>query len=163
MKLRLWNCMQSAGLLAMVVMTSGCIGSIMTSMIKGGEMIDANYKAKILVSYREDGVAGSGEEISLVETPAGPAMLGRMPDGTGLLFKTHWRDEHGDHFAMYIGLGGIQGPGYEYIVPLDRRKNAVVLQYDGGTYEAIEIPGQAHRRPLPRPAAYYSERALIPK
>ena len=126
--------------------------------LDGGEIIDASYKPKVLVAFG----SGSGEQIALVETPAGPAMLARNFDGSGVLYKTRWRDEQGDHYSMCINLPNGGGAAYEFIVPADRRKNSLFLTYQPGSYKVVPLDG-GQRRPLPRPSAAYSMVTLAPK
>jgi hypothetical protein len=128
-------------------------------VLDGGELVNAHYKPKVLVSY----AANSGEEVALVETPAGPAMLTRIAGDMGLLHKSHWRDKQGDHFALAFNMPAGQGPGYEFIVPPDRMKYATMLIYRPGTYKAVKLDGHAGRRPLPRPSASYERITLIPR
>lgn len=140
---------------------ASCIG-VGNSALKGGEIVGAGYKAKVLVSYRPANGTRGGDEYSLVETAKGLAVLAWSPQSqAGVLFRTHWRDHWGDHFSEFIQMGTRQGPGYEFIVPSDRRKNGLLLTYSAGTYEGVRIEGQL--RPLPRPAAAYVMTVWVPK
>jgi hypothetical protein len=143
--------------LVLLLCSASCAG-LAESPLKGGEIVGAGYEAKALLSYRAVG----GEEYSLVETPNGVAMLLKDQKSKGeMLFRVHWRDHSGDHFAAFVEASGKQGPGYEFIVPADRTKNGLLLTYDPGTYEGVRIEGQL--RPMPRPAATYAMTVLVPK
>jgi hypothetical protein len=99
--------------LALIILLSnaGCMQALVTSLFKGGEMVGADYNAKVVVSYRPESGTATGEEFSLVETPKGLAMLLRdQKSKSGILFRTHWRDSLGDHFAAFVEGSGKQGP-----------------------------------------------------
>jgi hypothetical protein len=97
-------------------------------VLDGGEVIDGTFQPEVLTAYASE----SGEEVALIKTTAGPAMMARTGN-QGVLYRTHWRDEHGDHFAMAINLPTGQGPAYEFIVPADRSRTATMLTYAPGS------------------------------
>ncbi len=139
------------------VMSSGCTSMALSMVVNGGEIVPASYKpVKQLVAYRAEGPVPPKAEYSLVETQKGPFMLERTPEG-GFLFQIHWRDEMGDHYAASLKGGG----AWEFIVPLDRSKNAVRLDYPHGTYSLVDMDGK--KRPVALPSANVVQTLLIPK
>lgn len=125
----------------------GCgllLAACASMFMKGGALVKSNYKPnKILVSYRAEGPAPAGVEYQLIETADGPAIFERSPDGSGALFLTRWRDNDGDHFAGWVATSH----GYEFVVPVDRKKNAKRYVYPKGFYRLADVDGQT--RPVP--------------
>lgn len=116
-----------------------------SAFMKGGALVSSGYKpTKVLVAYQTQGPAPAGIEYQLIETPDGPAMFERSPDGSGALFLTRWRDVDGDHFAGWVATSH----GFEFVVPVDRTKNAKRYVYPKGTYRLVEVDGKT--RPVPK-------------
>ena len=112
--------------------------------MKGGSLVKAGYQAKkVIVSYRAEGIVPQGVKYLLIETETGQAIFEKSPDGSGALFQTRWRDDKGDHFAGWVATSH----GYEFIVPVDRTKEAKRFVYPAKTYTIKEIDGIA--RPVP--------------
>jgi len=151
--------------------SSGCASMLM----KGGTLVPSGYKVqKVIVAYRAEGTAPSRAQYFLVETDKGQAIFERSEDGSGALFQTHWLDDQGDHFAGWVSLlpgrgvplegSGIlfmKGPAYEFIVPLDRSKEARKFVYPKGTYRIRKINGIS--RPVPNSSFTKPVARLIPK
>jgi hypothetical protein len=118
----------------------GCASAFM----KGGSLVKAGYQTKkVIVSYRAEGIVPQGVKYLLIETETGQAIFEKSPDGSGALFQTRWRDDKGDHFAGWVATSH----GYEFIVPVDRTKEAKRFVYPAKTYTIKEIDGIA--RPVP--------------
>jgi len=118
----------------------GCASAFM----KGGSLVKAGYQTKkVIVSYRAEGVVPQGVKYLLIETETGQAIFEKSPDGSGALFQTRWRDDKGDHFAGWVATSH----GYEFIVPVDRAKEAKKFVYPAKTYTIKEIGGIL--RPVP--------------
>ena len=120
--------------LGILLLALGCASAFM----KGGSLVRAGYQPKkVIVSYRAEGTVPQGVKYLLVDTGTGEAIFERSPDGSGALFQTHWRDEKGNHFAGWVA----KSHGYEFIVPIDRKKEAKKFVYPKYTYEVKEIGG----------------------
>ncbi len=118
----------------------GCAPTLM----KGGSLVKAGYQAKeVIVSYRAEGIVPPGVKYLLIETGSGQAIFEKTADGSGALFETRWRDDKGDHFAAWVATSH----GYEFIVPVDRTKEAKKFVYPAETYAIKEIGGIS--RPVP--------------
>jgi hypothetical protein len=114
------------------------------SAMKGGSLVKAGYQPKkLLISYRAEGIVPQGVRYLLIDTGRGEAIFERSPDGSGALMQTHWRDDKGDHYAGWVA----RSYGFEFIVPLDRTKEAKKFAYPAGTYEVKKIGGIW--RPIP--------------
>jgi hypothetical protein len=126
--------------LVFLLLAIGCASAFM----KGGSLVGAGYQPpKVLVSYRTEGTAPAGVKYLLVRTETGEAIFEKSPDGSGALMQTYWRDDKGDHYAGWV----VRRHGYEFVVPLDRTKEASRYVYPGGTYELKQIGGVW--RPVP--------------
>ena len=124
----------------LVFIAFGCASAFM----KGGSLVKAGYQAKkVIVSYRAEGIVPPEVKYLLVDTENGEAMFEKSKDGSGTLFLTRWHDAQGDHFAGWVATSH----GYEFIVPVDRKKEAKKFVYPKGTYTLKEIGGQF--RPVP--------------
>ena len=115
-----------------IIFITGC-ATILNPMLMGGSIVNTEYQPKkILVSYHADGDVPKNAKYYLVETEQGEAILEKIDNGTSALIATHWRDELGDHFSSWVATG----PGFEFIVPLDRTKPASRYVYPMGQYSA---------------------------
>jgi hypothetical protein len=120
-----------------MILTSGC-AKMLNPMMMGGTLVHPEYKPpKILVSYRADGELSPDIKYYLVETEKGEAIFEEVKNGTSALFTTHWRDDRGDHFTSWVA----GGPGYEFIVPIDRSKPAHRYLYPVNQYKADRKKG----------------------
>ena len=121
-------------LFVIVFFALGCASAFM----KGGSLVRAGYQAKkVIVSYRAEGIVPQGVKYLLIETGTGQAIFEKSADGSGALFETRWRDDKGDHFAGWVATSH----GYEFIVPVDRAKEAKRFVYPAKTYTVKEISG----------------------
>lgn len=126
--------------------------------MKGGELVSSGYKAKkVLVTYRGEGILPPGVQYSLVQIENGEAVFEESEDGSGTLFKIHWADDRGDHFAGWVATSH----SYEYVIPADRTKKAFKYVYPAGTYGIEEINGIA--RPVANDPKAEPVATLIPK
>ena len=123
-----------------LVAGTGCASMFM----KGGSLVKEGYQPKkIVVSYKAVGTVPTGVEYQLVETEKGTAIFERSPDGSGVLFETHWKDGQGDHFAGWVATSH----GYEFVVPTNRKKEAKKFVYPKGFYFLTTINNI--ERPVP--------------
>ncbi|HUL22957.1 MAG TPA: hypothetical protein VLZ10_15985 [Thermodesulfobacteriota bacterium] len=121
-------------LFLVVFFVLGCASAFM----KGGSLVRAGYQAKkVIVSYRAEGIVPQGAKYLLIETGTGQAIFEKSADGSGALFETRWHDDKGDHFAGWVATSH----GYEFIVPVDRKKEAKKFVYPAKTYTVKEISG----------------------
>jgi hypothetical protein len=135
---------------AFLIFVSGCTSIAASMCLHGGSYInDEKTIEKVIIRYRTEQLESQGVQYRLVQTKKGMAIFERSPDGSGSLFETHWTDQDGDHFALwiYIAGGGDQMPGYEFVVPEDRTQNAKLYIYPYGTYLIQVIDGV--KRPVP--------------
>lgn len=117
-----WVCLGAA-----VLLLSGCASAFM----KGGALVDRGYQPnKVLVTYRAEGTVPQDVVYQLVETEWGPGIYEKSPDGSGAIFLLHWQDGQGDHFGGWVATSS----GYEFVVPLDRTRNAKKYFYVAGTF-----------------------------
>jgi len=106
--------------------------------------IDRNYiPSREIVSYRKEGKTVLQDKVfKLIEHKQGLAMyMFDNVSGKGMLYTTHWVDEKGDHFSKTIN----DIATWEYVIPVDRSKNACAYFYKAGTFttemvNGIEIP-----------------------
>ena len=141
---------------------AGCLAGCASMFLGGGSIVSDDYKMpKVVVAYRAEGTVPARVEYFLVESEEGLAMFERSEDGSGTLHQTRWTDEQGDHFAAWVKGGSAHGHGYEFIVPLEKSKNAKRFVYPAGTYTVKTIDGI--RRPVPRNPDTQPVAVLIPK
>jgi len=132
--------MRNFCLVMVFVVLAGCASMFM----KGGSLVKEGYKPKkVIVVYKAVGTVPAGVEYQLVETEKGTAIFERSIDGSGTLFETRWKDEQGEHFAGWVATSH----GYEFVVPLNRKKEAKKYVYPKGYYDVKTI--NDIERPVP--------------
>jgi hypothetical protein len=140
-------------LLAVVFLATGCASAFM----KGGSLVREGYQPKkVVVAYKAVGTVPPNVEYQFVETEKGMAIFERSSDGSGTLFETHWKDQQGDHYAGWVATSH----GFEFVVPVDRKKEAKRYVYPKGYYSLKTI--NDIERPVPVVALDPVAR-LIPK
>ena len=126
--------------LSVVFLVAGCASAFM----KGGSLVKEGYKPKrVVVAYKAVGTVPPNVEYQLVETDKGMAMYERSNDGSGTLFETHWKDAQGDHYAGWVATSH----GFEFVIPVDRKKEAKRYVYPKGYYSLKTI--NDIERPVP--------------
>ncbi len=108
----------------------------------GGILVKQHYRPEVLVAYGAEGAVPSGVQYFLVRFGNGLAFFERDADGSGTLFQNTWRDEAGDHFAVWAN----GGTAFEIFVPQDRAQPAYRFAYPLRLYT---IDSRA-KRPVPR-------------
>lgn len=137
--------------LSTVFLTTGCA----SMFLKGGILVDSEFKPKVLVKYTAEGQVPEGAKYSLVRFEGAVGILERTSDGTGAFFSNHWRTANEDHYAGWVATSH----GYEFVIPVDRSQPGKKYVYPAGTYEVETI--QDVDRPVP--AAFVAPVAkLIP-
>jgi hypothetical protein len=132
--------MKTFRLFIVFVVLTGCASMFM----KGGSLVEKGYQPKrVVVVYKAVGTVPVGVEYQLVETEKGTAIFERSIDGSGTLFETHWKDAQGDHFVGWVATSH----GYEFVVPLNRKKEAKKFVYPKGYYDLKTINDV--ERPVP--------------
>jgi hypothetical protein len=176
------NTIRLLNLFCCFTMLSSLLGcaSVQSSFLHGGTLAPAGYKVeKVIVAYRAEGTVPARMQYFLIETGEGLAIFEREEDGSGSLIQTHWQDKQGDHFAAWVSVPGIPsagcltdlttlpsrkgrgGPAYEFVVPIDRSKEAERFVYERGTYTIWELDGIS--RPVPKNPETKAVATLIPK
>lgn len=148
------------------VFLTGCT-TIKNTHFQGGTIVPNNYHVpNIIVTYQAGENCPARIQYFLIETAKGLAIFERSEDGSGALFQDNWQDENGDHFVGWVSpirskhaTGG--GPAYEYIVPLDRSKEAKRIVYPKMKYK-LEPVGRA-MRPISTDPEKRSICTLVPK
>jgi len=128
-----------------------------SSLLWAGFFLQGAKKAKrdpsdVMVKYRiepcvmvSDGSTAGAPAVDywLFEEKGKLTLYERSGPNDGSFIQNHWTENDGDHFFVWVR----GSHGWEYIIPQDRRNDAVRLVYPKGTYEG-ETNAQGARVPV---------------
>ena len=148
------------------ISVSGC-ATIYNACFQGGKLVPKNYHVqKVIVAYQPGENAPARAQYFLIETAEGLAFFERKEDGSGAIIQDHWQDDEGDHFVGWVSpirskdaTGG--GPAFEFIVPIDRSKEAKRIVYPKRKYDLEPVSGAM--RPISTDPTTRHVSTLVPK